>query len=141
MKRFLLAACSLIVLFSTGCAAEARDNSSAQGGADSSLCSDLDAMVRTVTTAKTINPFSTPGDVKKTRAELEKTVAAVQDSAEGEGLDASALSDEVVKFGVFATRVPPGVTIGSSGRILSAQVIVIGRELDILDESAGCDAR
>src|SRR5688572_27184449 len=96
MKRQLLfAGCFLIVLASAGCAAEARGTSGAQGGADSSLCNDLNVMSRAVTTAKTVNAFSTPGDVKKARAELDRTFATVQESAEAEGIDAGALDEAV----------------------------------------------
>jgi hypothetical protein len=64
----------------------------------------------------------------------------VAESSEAEGFDTSALEDEVGKYDAFATRVPPGLVVGSSGHILSGQVIVIGRELEALDETAGCDA-
>jgi hypothetical protein len=141
MKRLpLLAGCALAVIFSAGCAAEARGTSGGQGGADSSLCSDLDAMNRAVTTAKTVNAFSTPGDVKKTRAELDRTFATVQESAEADGVDTGPLDEAVGKYLAFATRVPPGVVLGSFGSVLGGQTVVIGREVRALGEAAGCDS-
>jgi hypothetical protein len=133
----LAAACALIAA-TTGCAAEAR-SSSGQGGADiPTLCLDLDDMSQAVTKARNLSAFSTPGDVKTARAAIDNAFAAVEESADAEQVDVTALKKEVDKFDAFATRVPPGMTIGQSGSTIGAQAAVVAKEQAKVSEAAGC---
>ena len=124
-RRFLLLAAACVLIAATaGCAAEAR-SSSGQGGADfPTLCLDLEDMSQAVTKARNLSAFSTPGDVKTARAAIDKAFAAVEESADAEQVDVTALKKEVDKFDAFATRLPPGMTIGralvASGVLRSA---------------------
>jgi hypothetical protein len=134
-----IAAACLIVITSAGCAAEAQ--TAGQGGAEvSPLCLNLEEMNRALSKATTLSSFSTPGNAKTARAGIDTALAAVEESAAIEQVDIGVLTAEVAKLDAFATRVPPAMTLGQSGRTIAAQAAVVGKERDRVAAAAGCTA-
>jgi hypothetical protein len=138
-RFFACLAFGLVGLISVGCEAEAT--TAGQGGADMpAVCDGLQDLSRATTKAQTLNGFSSPGDVKIVSAAVDVAFARVQASAVEAKVDVSALKAEVEKFDAFATRVPPGLTVGRSAAAISGQATVVAKEQAKVAEAAGCTA-
>jgi hypothetical protein len=141
-KIALPAGICLVVLAATavGCAPEPvpAQGSAAQGGG-SDVCRPLAAMDRALTKAKTLSAFSTPNDLSRLQADLDQAMLDTTAAADP-ALDLDALGDEVDKFLIFAERVPPGLTIGSSAALLQGQAVGLGKAYAAVVAAAGCPA-
>jgi hypothetical protein len=139
-RRFpAFVALGLVAIISVGCDAEAR--TAGQGGADlPAICDGLQDLSLATTKAQTLNGFSSPGDVKTVSAAVDVAFARVQGPAAEIQVDVSALKAEVEKFDAFATRVPPGLTVGRAAAAISGQAAVVAKEQAKVSEAAGCTA-
>jgi hypothetical protein len=139
-KIALPAGICLVVLAASalGCAPEAApaQGSAAQGGG-SSVCRPLAAMDHAVTKAKTLSAFSTANDLSRLQADLDQAMLDTTAAADP-ALDLDPLGDEVDKFLIFAERVAPGLTIGSSAALLQGQAVSLARAHARVADAAGC---